>query len=53
LLIYIITKYPQCKYCHEKMNYAIIGLPYEEHSHVECEAKAMAKKAVEEAFNEP
>ena len=52
MLIIILEKYPKCKYCHKKMDHAVIGLAFDKHAHIECKAKAMVNKAIKEAFNE-
>jgi hypothetical protein len=44
--IYTIKEYPRCRYCKERLNFFIIGLPSEKHAHPECEGKAMADETL-------
>lgn len=44
------TPMPKCYVCGKEMDFWIFGLPDEEHSHPECEGKAMAERIWKEVI---
>lgn len=40
------TPFPICKYCGVRMEYYILGLPDDEHSHSECEGRHRANESL-------
>jgi len=40
------TPFPHCKHCGERMEYYVIGLPDDEHTHPECEGQHRAEESL-------
>ena len=48
VMYYRTTPFPRCKYCGERMDYWIPGLPDSDHAHSGCRGRALADKAFKE-----